>query len=220
MVYSAVIFDMDGTLLDTLEDLADSVNYMLGRFGYPPKTKDLVCDSVGNGVSYLIERSLPNGLDDPNFEEAVRVYKEHYAGNCMNKTRPYPRIMQTLGVLKDAGVKSAIVSNKSDSAVKALNEAFFKDYIDVALGEAPGIKKKPAPDLILRALSDLRALKEEAVYVGDSEVDIMTAKNAGMRCISVSWGFREPGFLKESGAEIIIDCPGDIMKILERGFPV
>lgn len=208
----AVIFDLDGTLLNTLDDLADSTNYALSKFGYPTRTIDEVRQFVGNGVAKLIERAIPEGKNNPNFEKCLSIFKENYAQNMYNKTAPYNGIIEMLSNLKSKGIKIAVVSNKFDLAVKELCKKYFEGFIDFAAGEneAQGIKKKPAPDTVLSVLNEFNFAPEDAVYVGDSDVDIMTAKNSKMPCISVTWGFRDEKFLLENGATILINAPSEI----------
>lgn len=208
----AVIFDLDGTLLNTLDDLADSTNYALSRFGYPTRTIDEVRQFVGNGVAKLIERAIPEGKNNPNFEKCLAIFKENYAQNMYNKTAPYNGILEMLSNLKSKGIKIAVVSNKFDLAVKELCKKYFEGFIDFAAGEneAQGIKKKPAPDTVISVLNEFNFAPEDAVYVGDSDVDIMTAKNSKMPCISVTWGFRDEKFLLENGATILINAPSEI----------
>lgn len=208
----AVIFDLDGTLLNTLDDLADSTNYALSRFGYPTRTIEEVRQFVGNGVAKLIERAIPEGKNNPNFEKCLAIFKENYAQNMYNKTAPYNGIIEMLSNLKSKGIKIAVVSNKFDLAVKELCKKYFEGFIDFAAGEneAQGIKKKPAPDTVISVLNEFNFAPEDAVYVGDSDVDIMTAKNSKMPCISVTWGFRDEKFLLENGATILISAPSEI----------
>lgn len=207
-----VIFDLDGTLLNTLDDLADSTNYALSKFGYPTRTIDEVRQFVGNGVAKLIERAIPEGKNNPNFEKCLAIFKENYAQNMYNKTAPYNGIIEMLSNLKSKGIKIAVVSNKFDLAVKELCKKYFEGFIDFAAGEneAQGIKKKPAPDTVISVLNEFNFAPEDAVYVGDSDVDIMTAKNSKMSCISVTWGFRDEKFLLKNGATILINAPSEI----------
>ena len=208
----AVIFDLDGTLLNTLDDLANSTNYALSRFDYPTRTIEEVRQFVGNGVAKLIERAIPEGKNNPNFEKCLAIFKENYAQNMYNKTAPYNGIIEMLSNLKSKGIKIAVVSNKFDLAVKELCKKYFEGFIDFAAGEneAQGIKKKPAPDTVISVLKEFNFASEDAVYVGDSDVDIMTAKNSKMPCISVTWGFRDEKFLLENGATILINAPSEI----------
>lgn len=207
-----VIFDLDGTLLNTLDDLADSTNYALSKFGYPTRTIEEVRQFVGNGVAKLIERAIPEGKNNPNFEKCLAIFKENYAQNMYNKTAPYNGIIEMLSNLKSKGIKIAVVSNKFDLAVKELCKKYFEGFIDFAAGEneAQGIKKKPAPDTVISVLNEFNFASEDAVYVGDSDVDIMTAKNSKMPCISVTWGFRDEKFLLGNGATILINAPSEI----------
>lgn len=207
-----VIFDLDGTLLNTLDDLADSTNYALSKFGYPTRTIEEVRQFVGNGVAKLIERAIPDGKNNPNFEKCLSIFKENYAQNMYNKTAPYNGIIEMLSNLKSKGIKIAVVSNKFDLAVKELCKKYFEGFINFAAGEneAQGIKKKPAPDTVISVLNEFNFAPEDAVYVGDSDVDIMTAKNSKMPCISVTWGFRDEKFLLENGATILINAPSEI----------
>ena len=210
----AVIFDLDGTLLNTLQDLCNSTNAALKQYGYPGRTLDEVRSFVGNGVKLLILRALgiENPEDCPDFDDVFAAFRAHYADHSNDCTCAYPGIMELLAKLKEAGAPMAIVSNKLDPAVKQLNEIYFKDFISVAIGEneAAGVKKKPAPDTVYAALRELGVSPEDAVYVGDSEVDIATAKNAGIPCISVTWGFRDRAWLLAHGAEIFCDTPEDV----------
>lgn len=198
--YETVIFDLDGTLLDTLEDLADAVNYALREMGMPERTIEEVRQFVGNGVRRLMELAVPQGFDNPAFEETFSKFKEYYGVHCNDKTKAYDGVVQLLRDLKEEGYALAIVSNKLDSAVKELSEIYFEGIVKVAIGEKEGVAKKPAPDTVYKALDELQMPAETAVYVGDSEVDVMTAKNSGLPCISVLWGFRDEEFLREQGA--------------------
>lgn len=213
-----VIFDLDGTLINTLEDLKDSTNYALCSLNYPKKTIDEICQFVGNGVAKLIERAIPDGIENPNFEKCLAVFKNHYSKNMYNKTAPYNRIIEMLTTLKQKGYMTAVVSNKFDKAVKELCNKYFSGLIDFAAGEneACGIRKKPAPDTVLKVLEKFNLKNKDAIYIGDSDVDIMTAKNSKMPCISVTWGFRNREFLIKHGAEIIIDSPDEIINIIEN----
>ncbi len=215
MKYETFIFDLDGTLLDTLADLASAVNYALEKNGYPLRSVDEVREFIGNGVVKLMERAIGLPKEDAeNFERAFSDFKRYYGENCMVQTKLYDGIEQVLTALKDKGKKCAIVSNKADFAVKLLNEAYFKELVSVAIGEneAAGIKKKPSPDSVLIALKELGVGKENAVYVGDSEVDIQTAKNAGLPCLSVAWGMKTRAFLERHGAETVLDDPLQLLE--------
>ncbi len=212
-----VVFDMDGTILNTLDDLADAVNVALKAYQMPERTIEEVRRFVGNGIRLLMERAVPDGADNPRFEEVFAKFKEYYGVHCNDKTRAYDGILPLFCELKEAGYAMAIVSNKIDSAVKELSEIYFDGIITVAIGETEGVAKKPAPDMVEKALKELGKTKETAVYVGDSDVDLMTAKNSGLPCISVLWGFRDEVFLKEHGAVCFAKKPADIKNIVEQG---
>lgn len=213
-----VIFDLDGTLLNTLDDLADSTNFALSSLKYPQRTLEEIRNFVGNGVAKLVERAIPQGIKNPNFEKCLTIFKNHYSQNMYNKTKPYDGIIEMLTELRNQGCKIAVVSNKFDAAVKELCNKYFDNLVDIAIGEdeANGIKKKPAPDTVNKVLELFSAKKEESVYIGDSDVDVMTAKNSGLSCISVTWGFRDIDFLKQHGADITIDKPEQILDCLNN----
>lgn len=210
----AIIFDLDGTLLDTLEDLKNAVNAALEHYKMPRRSLDEVRSFVGNGLRNLMIRAVPDGEENPKFEEALSFLKDYYAVHCKDNTGPYPGIMEMLDELKERGITMAIVSNKIDSAVKELDKEYFDGYMSAAIGEMEGIARKPAPDTVLKALEECNLKPEDAIYVGDSDVDIATAKNTGIPCISVSWGFRDTAFLKEHGATQIIDSPAELLELV------
>ena len=213
MSYQTYIFDLDGTLLDTLGDLAASVNYAMRTHGMPEHSVDEVRQFVGTGVRRLMERAVPGGAAHPAFEAAFATFRRHYMEHSLDTTRPYEGIPELLQELKRRGRHTAVVSNKFDAATKELCHHFFPDTIDVAVGEheAEGIRKKPAPDTVLQALSQLGVGQEGAVYVGDSDVDIQTARNSGLPCISVLWGFRNREFLLAHGAETFVSQPSELL---------
>lgn len=213
-----IIFDLDGTLLDTLEDLMDSVNYAMEKYGFPLHTIEEIRSFVGNGAPKLIERSIPQGKENPSYDAVLAAFKEHYAAHCEDKTNPYAGIMELLAKLKDKGYRMAVVSNKFDGAVKRLCEKYFGGYLEAAIGESADVKRKPAPDTVYRALRELSCDNSRAVYVGDSEVDIQTAKNASLPCISVTWGFRTVGQLKAAGADekLMIGHPQELLPLLAK----
>lgn len=210
--YSTYIFDLDGTLLDTIQDLAMSVNYALSQCHMPERTLDEVRQFVGNGVRLLMIRAVPDGEDNPRFQEAFDIFRSHYLEHSLDTTAPYPGIIDMLERLKAGGKRLAVVSNKFDTATKELIRHFFGNLIEVAIGEneAAGVRKKPAPDTVNEALHQLGVGKEDAVYVGDSDVDLQTARNSGLPCISVLWGFRDREFLLENGATTFVQSPDNI----------
>ena len=213
MTYKTYIFDLDGTLLDTLGDLAASVNYALRTHGLPEHAIDDVRRFVGNGVRKLMERAVPDGAGNPLFDETFATFRQYYMAHSLDTTRPYEGIPETLEALKARGCHLAVVSNKMMAATQELCYHFFPDTIEVAIGEdeAAGIRRKPAPDTVFAALKALGVGKEDAVYVGDSDVDIQTARNAGIPCISVLWGFRDRDFLLQNGAETFISTPSELL---------
>lgn len=211
MKYKAVIFDLDGTLLDTIYDLYSSANYALTINNMPERSLDEVRRFVGNGVRLLIERAVPGGADNPLFDKVFQDFKKHYGVHCKDTTKPYDGIIDILNILKKSNIKTAIVSNKIDSAVKALNEEYFGGLIPVAIGEKENIRKKPAPDTVMEALRLLGCGADEAVYVGDSEVDVETARNCNMDSVSVTWGFRDVQTLIEAGAVRFARDAGELL---------
>ncbi|MBQ1646586.1 MAG: HAD-IIIA family hydrolase [Prevotella sp.] len=208
--YKTYIFDLDGTLLDTLNDLHASCNYALRTHGMPERSLEEVRQFVGNGVKKLMERAIPDGLENPLFEETLQTFRQHYLLHNLDTTLPYPGIMEMLQQLKAQGKRIAVVSNKFYAATQDLCKHFFGDTIQVAIGEREDIKKKPAPDTVLEALRQLQVTRQDAVYVGDSEVDVETARNSGIPCISVLWGFRSKSFLLSHGATTFIETPNEL----------
>ena len=209
MATKAVIFDLDGTLLNTLDDLYISVNYALEHFNYPLRTKEEVKSFIGNGIRDLMTRSCPEKIE--NFEEVLAFFKEHYSIHSQDNTRPYDDIMELLETLNEKGITCAIVSNKFDGAVQELKEKYFKGLITVAVGESPLVKKKPAPDSVLKVMELLNVNKDEVVFVGDADTDIETSKNASIKCVSVLWGFRSKEFLESKGGQIFVNKPLEIL---------
>ena len=210
MRYEAVIFDLDGTLLDTLGDLAASTNRALTHFHFPQRSLDEVRQFVGNGVEKLIRRAVPAGTEEAQIQACLTWFKQDYMVHMRDQTAPYPEILALLQALREHGCKAGVVSNKFDGAVKELCQEHFGDLIYIAIGERPGLRKKPAPDLVNLCISELEASPDRCVYVGDSDVDIQTAANAGLPCLSVSWGFRSRPFLVEHGASMIADTPAEL----------
>ena len=212
MKYDTYIFDLDGTLLDTLQDLATSVNYALRQHAMPEHSLDDIRRFVGNGVRLLMERAVPEGAQNPHFEAAFSTFRQHYMQHSLDTTRPYDGIPEMLDELKRRGCRVAVVSNKMMAATQELIAHFFPQ-IEVAIGEheAEGIRKKPAPDTVREALRQLGVTTKNAVYVGDSDVDIETAYNSGLPCISVLWGFRDQDFLLSHGATTLISRPKELL---------
>lgn len=206
------IFDLDGTLLNTLNDLAASTNYALRSAGMPEHSVEDVRKFVGNGVKKLMERAIPDGLENPKFDETYATFRRHYLEHSLDTTKPYEGIPEVLAELKRRGKKLAIVSNKFYAATQELAKHFFPETIQVAIGERENIHKKPAPDTVLEAMRQLGVGKEGSIYIGDSDVDIDTAKNVGIPCISVLWGFRDKDFLISHGATHLIKTPKELLE--------
>ena len=214
MKYKAIIFDLDGTLTDTLEDLYLSVNHALQSCGLPERTLDEVRRFVGNGVKKLIERAVPDDTEQTQLEKCFESFRAHYVIHCQDHTSLYPGIATLLTTLHAKGYRMAVVSNKLQSGVNELARTFFQGVIDVAIGEQPGIPRKPEPDMVQVAMKQLGVKKDEAIYVGDSDVDLQTAANAGLPCISVLWGFRSRDFLIAHGATLFAETPKDVLKLV------
>lgn len=212
---NAAIFDMDGTILNTLDDLMDSTNFALRNNGLNERSFEEIRFFVGNGIQKLIERAVPQGTSIELFEKVFADFKSHYKIHCADKTSSYDGISSVIQTLKKMGVKTAVVSNKADFAVQELVEVYFKGLFDVALGERAGVSKKPSPDMVNAALSVLGVEKESAFYIGDSDVDFETAKNSSLDFIGVSWGFRGRKFLEDLGSKNIIDSPCELLKFFQ-----
>ena len=200
MRYKAVLFDMDGTVLDTLADLTNAINHTLSEYGMPLLDKRQVAQYLGNGAAYLISRAVPAGTPDALREEMLRSYQPWYDSHCAILTAPYPGIVPLMQALREAGVKQAVISNKQDTAVKQLASRHFPGLLETAVGESRTVRRKPNPDAVLAALREMGVEKRDAVYVGDTEVDLRTAENAGLACAVVGWGFRTEDQLYEAGA--------------------
>ena len=211
-MYKTYIFDLDGTLLNTLGDLAASTNYALRQYGMPEHTIDDVRRFVGNGVGKLIERAIPEGLANPQYEDVLATFRKHYMLHSLDTTAPYPGIESLLHSLRSHGCNVAVVSNKFYNATVELCRHFFAYTVEVARGERDNIRRKPAPDTVFEAMRQLGVSGEDTVYVGDSDVDVATARNSGIPCISVLWGFRDRDFLIEHGATTFVNTPEDILK--------
>lgn len=213
-----VVFDLDGTLLDTLNDLANSVNYALAKHRLPTRTIPEVRRFLGNGIRYLMKKSVGDNMqDDCEFEPIFQSFRSHYVEHCLDTTQPYPGIMPLLKALKQRGIKMAIVSNKLHPAVQELAHRFFEGYISSAVGESLTVRRKPNPDAVLAALNELGSTPNNAIYVGDSEVDLETSKNAGLRCALVTWGFRDESFLRSLPLATntqFIHHPDELLKLL------
>lgn len=214
MPYQTAVFDLDGTLLDTLEDLWRATNMALETHSLPPRTRDEVRMFVGNGVEMLIRRAVPHGTDEETTLAVLADFKTAYAAICEDHTKPYDGILDMLTALRERGIRVAVVSNKFDAATKKLCEKYFGELVEVAIGERAGVRKKPAPDTVYEALKELGVTLESAVYIGDSDVDIQTARNCGMPCISVTWGLRDERFLIDKGAMFLAHSPLELSQYL------
>lgn len=207
-----IIFDLDGTLLNTAKDLEVALNYALRAHGFPEKNEAETLALLGNGIDVLVAGAIPGGRQNPDFDPAYATFKTYYSAHLNDYTAPYPGIIPLLQELQRRNIKMGIVSNKFDEGVKALAAKFFGGLIDYAQGVSDTVKKKPAPDAVFALIAAQDAAAEPNIYVGDSEVDIETARNAGLPCISVSWGFRTRQALQQIGAEIIIDRPEELLE--------
>lgn len=210
----AVIFDLDGTLTDTLQDLCNSVNYALRRMEWPERSLSEVRQFVGNGVRRLVERAVPQEADATGVETCFTYFQKHYLLHCQDNTRLYPGIAGMLREVRSRGFRTAIVSNKLQAGVDELYQTYFRDIIDVAIGEREGLRRKPAADMVELALERLGVSRQEAIYVGDSEVDVQTARNAGLPCVAVLWGFRDRERLVEAGATTFISHPDQLLPLI------
>lgn len=216
MKYRFIIFDLDGTLLNTLDDIRDSLNHTLRLFGMPEKTPDEVRARLGSGSARLVELCVPGGRENPDYEAVFAEYAAWYPGHALLHTQPFPGVTELLEQLCSSGAKIAIVSNKPDASVKDLDAHFFSGLTSAAIGEKPGTRRKPAPDSVLEAMAALGASRGETVYVGDSEVDIATAQGARIDCIAVSWGFRTAAELEAAGAAVIVADTVELLGVLKR----
>ena len=216
MTKDIIIFDLDGTLLNTLDDLHKSFNYALKCFGYKQRTLEEIRNFVGNGIMNAMQRALPHFVSDKEFNDIMLVFENYYQNHMGDVTKPYDGILPMLRELKQKGYKTAVVSNKFDSAVKGLCENYFGNLIQYAIGESFDIRKKPESDGILKVIKELNSSLETAIYAGDSDVDILTAKKVKIPCISVLWGYRNKEFLRQNGAKIFAEKPEDILKIIEK----
>lgn len=213
---TCLVFDLDGTLTDTLEDLWRSTCAALEACNMPLRSIDEVRQFVGNGVHRLIERAVPQGTSDEGVERCFQAFREHYIVHCQDHTHLYPGVPELLAELRSRGVPMAVVSNKLQAGVTELEQRLFPGIFQVALGEREGVPRKPAPDMVQLALSEMGVSASDAIYIGDSEVDIATARNAGLPCVSVLWGFRDRDFLLQHGATTLIEQP---RQLLDFFFP-
>ncbi len=211
----ALIFDLDGTLLNTIADLHTSTNYALKKFEYPERTLEEVTNFVGNGLRMLIKRALPFQADEALISEVLAEMKGHYAEHCHDATAPYAGIPELLKYCTATGIPMAVVSNKADPMVKILCDHFFADHISIAMGDQLSYPRKPAPDMVFAAMQSLGVT--EAYYVGDSDVDVQTAHNAGLPCLACAWGFRSKESLIDAGAERIFDSPTSLLQAISSG---
>lgn len=214
MKHSAIIFDLDGTLLDSLTDLTASVNHALQTHNMPTRTLDEVRTFVGNGVRHLMTAAVPPDTDAALFEQVFATFRHHYADHCMDATAPYPGINEMLMALRQRNIRTAIVSNKIHTAVETLHRRFFAETIDTAIGESATIRRKPHPDGLQEAMRRLGSTPETTLYVGDSEVDILTARRCNLQCITVLWGFRDEDFLRRHEADTCIHRPHELLSVL------
>ena len=214
MKYDVILYDMDGTVLDTLGDLCDSMNHALELFSFPPVSVQQTARYLGNGAKRYTVLSCPEGTDEETIEKVLAVYRPWYGEHCRIKTAPYEGIVELMKKLRAMGIKQAVVSNKPDSAVKSLADEFFPGLLELAIGESSEVRRKPAPDSVLAAAKKMNIPLEKCVYIGDSEVDIATAKNAGMDCIAVTWGFRSREQLIAAGAEVMVNSADELFEVL------
>lgn len=214
MKYKLAVFDMDGTVLDTLEDLTDAVNYALRKLNMPKRSIGEVKTFVGNGIPKLIERSLPDNFTEQNFAEAYHYFTDYYKCHCKDKTKAYDGVLEAIDKLKSFGVKTCVVSNKDDYAAKELAALYFPNRFDFVLGRVDGVNKKPAPDMVNIALDYFKVAKSEAVYIGDSDVDYLTAQNSSLDFIGVDWGFKGCDFLKFLGVKTVVLDPAELIPLI------
>ena len=215
MKYTTIVFDCDGTLLDTLTDLRNAVNYVLRAHDLPERSIPEVKAALGNGVAHLMRQSLPDSISEAQFNTYLDEFKAYYGEHLQDYTAPYPGMLDVLDTLRAKGYKLAIVSNKIQEGITPLNKEYFGDRLPVAIGERPGLQRKPAPDMVLQALKELDSSQDESIYIGDSEVDVATAKNSGLLCIGVTWGFRDEQLHKDLGVTHIARKAEDIVTIIE-----
>ncbi len=216
MGYKLAVFDMDGTILNTLEDLADAANYVLRRYGFPERSLQEVRSYLGNGIAALVKCAAPKETEEAVLKKMLADFLPYYGEHCEDKTKPYEGITELIQKLRSEGYLTAVVSNKADFAVQQLCEKYFPDCFDCAIGEREGARKKPAPDSVYAVLEELKVTKKDAVYIGDSEVDLKTARNSGLDEIIVTWGFREEEQMRALGARRIARTPGEVYEIIKE----
>lgn len=214
MKWEAAVFDLDGTLINSLADLASSVNRILSAGGYPPRTPDEVRQFVGNGVRRLVERALPHPVPTEELDRMFELYKKDYQQHLLDETAPYPGIVELLQTLKQSGMRLAVLSNKPHASVQRICEALFPGTFDLAWGDRSGVPRKPDPTAVWMALDAMDIPREKAVYIGDSETDIRTARNAGLHSIGVLWGFRDRDVLEAEQAQEICETAGELERLL------
>ncbi|MDE5980674.1 MAG: HAD family hydrolase [Bacteroidaceae bacterium] len=214
--YKAAIFDLDGTLIDSLQDLWISVNHSLSQMGFPKRSLDEVRQFVGNGVGKLMQRAVPQGTDNALVEQCLQCFKQHYVKHCCENTAPYEGVVPMLRLLHQQGILTVILPNKLQSAGDELVDEHFKGIIDVVIGEREGIRRKPAPDMVDLAVQQLQLEKDDCLYIGDSDVDVQTAGNAGLDCVAVLWGFRSRDVLLQAGATRFVEHPAELLEFFGR----
>ena len=217
MKYSLALFDMDGTVLDTLRDLADATNVTMQKHGFPTHSVETVRQLVGNGARVLIEKAVPAGTDFAKIDTVLQDFKEYYGKHSADTTKPYDGVIECLRTLRAAGICTAVVSNKPDFAVKALVAQYFPGLFDAIIGDRDNVRKKPAPDSVFEVMEALDITEEESVYIGDSDVDVQTAQNAGIDGIFVDWGFRSEACLREAGATVIARSVKELTALILNG---
>lgn len=213
-MYKTVIFDLDGTLLNTLTDLTNAVNFALREFSFPERTTEEVRSFIGNGVVKLMERSTPEGIDEKTQEECLNVFREYYLEHLTDNTAPYDGVKEILKAIKEKGIKTAVVSNKLHAAVVGLCDDYFHGLIDEAIGVSNEKERKPSPLNVIKAMKNSCSDRENTIYVGDSEVDVLTAHNAGIKCIGVTWGFRDREELLKNSCDFIADNADEVINLI------
>lgn len=215
-MYSLAVFDLDGTLLDTLDDLYLSVNYALKKHGFPERSRDEVRHFIGNGVKKLMERATPDGTDEKTNEVCLKSFREHYLEHMSDNTSPFVGVPSMLEEIKNHGIKIAVVSNKLHEAVKQLCDDYFPYLIDEAIGVSDEKERKPSPINVVKAMKEFSCGTEQTIYIGDSEVDVETAHNASLKCIGVTWGFRDRDVLEKSGCDFIAESTTEVIMAMKR----